>query len=404
MRDAASPRDLLLDLYRQGIAAVHGRAVVRDWLTERGKPGPLHLIALGKAAAAMAAGALDAWDAELRSGLVVTRYGYLDEPVYRDPRLLCLEAGHPLPDAQSLASGNALLLFLASAPRDARFLFLISGGTSSLVEVPVAGIAPDELRRLDRWLLGSGLAIADINRVRSAVSRIKGGRLATELYGRPATQLLISDVPGDVVSDIGSGLLSPSLPRPLPRLPAQFAALPFQRTERREVPNLETFVVASNRHARAAVVEGARAAGHAAQDRGSLLVSDAAACGKSLARELIAASPGVYVWGGESTVKLPEHPGEGGRNQHLALSAAQALAGRGDIYLLAAATDGSDGDEDAGALVDGQSLERGTDAGYDAQDCLERAATGEFHQASGDLLHTGPTGTNVMDLVIGYKA
>jgi hydroxypyruvate reductase len=80
------------------------------------------------------------------------------------------------------------------------------------------------------------------------------------------------------------------------------------------------------------------------------------------------------------------------------------LAGRQDIYLLAAATDGSDSGEDAGALVDGQSLERGADAGYDAHDCLKRAAAGEFHEASGDLLHTGPTGTNVMDLVIGYKA
>jgi hydroxypyruvate reductase len=273
-----------------------------------------------------------------------------------------------------------------------------------LVEVPVAGIAPDELRRLNRWLLGSGLAIADINRVRGAVSRIKGGRLAAELYGRHATQLLISDVPGDVVSDIGSGLLSSSKSRPLPTLPAQFAALPFQRDGVREAANVETFVVASNRHARAAVVEGARAAGHPAQDRGPLPIADAVTCGEMLARELIAAAPGLYVWGGESTVKLPEHAGLGGRNQHLALSAARVLAGRKDIYLLAAATDGSDGSEDAGALVDGQSLERGADAGYDAQDCLKRAAAGEFHQASGDLLHTGPTGTNVMDLVIGYRA
>jgi glycerate 2-kinase len=396
-------RKLLLDLYRSGVAAVHGRKVVRDWLTTRGNPGPYHLVAIGKAAAAMAAGALDAASDQLRSGLIITRYGYMDEAVYRDPRLLCLEASHPLPDAQSMAAGNALQLFLERAPRDARFLFLISGGASSLVEVPAAGITPEELRRLNRWLLGSGLAIADINRVRSAVSRIKGGRLAGELHGRTTTQLLISDVPGDVVSDIGSGLLCPSAPRPLPKLPAQFASLPLQQAVVREVAEVRTHVIASNRHARAAVVEVARAAGHAAEEHGLLPVSDASGCGESLARELVSASRGIHVWGGETTVKLPEDPGQGGRNQHLALSAARTFGEREDVFLLSGASDGSDGNDDAGALVDGGTLQRGRDAGYDAAECLRRAAAGELLEGSGDLLHTGPTGTNVMDIVIGYK-
>jgi hydroxypyruvate reductase len=396
-------RKLLLDLYRNGIAAVHGRAVVRDWLTARGTPGSFHLIAIGKAAAAMAAGALDVASEQLQSGLMVTRYGHMDEEVYRDPRLLCLEASHPLPDAQSMAAGNALLLFLEHAPRDARFLFLISGGTSSLVEVPVAGVTPEELRRLNRWLLGSGLPISDINRVRSAVSRIKGGRLAAELHGRAATQLLISDVPGDVVSDIGSGLLSPYASRPLPKLPAQFASLPLQQVPVRESEKLQTHVVASNRHARAAIVAAAKAAGHAAEDHGPLPVSDAAVCGETLARRLLSAPRGIHVWGGETTVKLPDDPGHGGRNQHLALAAAKVLAGKEGLFLLSGASDGSDGNDDAGALVDGGTLERGGDAGYDAPECLQRAAAGDFLEGSGDLLHTGPTGTNVMDLVIAYR-
>ena len=405
MRDTGSPsRELLLGLYREALAAVHGRAVVRHWLTGHPEPRPFHLIALGKAAAAMTAGALDAAGMNLQSGLVVTRYGHLDEPVYTDPRLMCLEASHPLPDAQSLAAGNALQLFLEHAPGDARFLFLISGGTSSLVEVPVAGVAPDELRRLNRWLIGSGLPIADINRVRAAASRIKGGRLAEQLHGRPATQLLISDVPGDVIGDIGSGLLVASPPKALPKLPAEFAALPFQTGAVRAASGVETSVIASNRHARAAVVEAARASGHAAQDYGPLPVADAQACGETLARELMAASPGVHVWGGESTVKLPPDAGAGGRNQHLALAAARVLAGQQGVFLLAAATDGSDGSDDAGALVDGASLVRGRDAGYDADLCLQRAASAEFLEGSGDLLHTGPTGTNVMDLIIGYRA
>lgn len=400
---ADTDRKLLLDLYGSGIAAVHGRKTVRDWLTARGESGPFHLVALGKAAAAMAAGALEAAGDSLQSGLVVTRYGYMDETVYRDPRLLCLEASHPLPDTQSMAAGNALLLFLERTPRDARFLFLLSGGTSSLVEVPVAGVTPEELRRLNRWLLGSGLSIADINRVRSAVSCIKGGRLAAELHGRAATQLLISDVPGDVVSDIGSGLLSPSAARPMPALPAQFASLPLQQAQVRESKTLQTHVIASNRHARAAIVQAAKTAGHAAEDHGPMPMNDAAVCGESLARELLSLPRGIHVWGGETTVKLPDHPGNGGRNQHLALAAAKVLAGKQGMYLLSGASDGSDGNDDAGALVDAGTLERGRDAGYDAAQCLQRAAAGDFLEGSGDLLHTGPTGTNVMDLVIGYK-
>lgn len=398
-------RLLLLDLYRQGLAAVHGHAAVRAWFGSRPVPRPFHLVAIGKAAAAMAAGALEAAPDALRSGLLITRYGYLTEPVYRDPRLVCLESSHPLPDAQSLAAGHALQLFLEQAPQDARFLFLISGGTSSLVEAPAPGISLAELRQLNLWLLGSGLPIGDINCVRSAASRIKGGRLAASLYGRPAVQLLMSDVPGDVVTDIGSGLLAPAPPRALPKLPARFSALPFQQGLVRGVKEVESHIVASNRQLREAVADAARAAGHAVHGHGVLPLTDAAACGEELARTLRGAPSGVHIWGGETTVKLPDNPGQGGRNQHLALAAAQRLAGDPTCSLLAAASDGSDGvSDDAGALVDGGTVERGEDAGYDATDCLKRAASADFLEGSGDLLHTGPTGTNVMDLVIAYKS
>ncbi|HSN18306.1 MAG TPA: DUF4147 domain-containing protein [Gammaproteobacteria bacterium] len=402
---AAPSRVLLLDLYRHGVAAVHGGAIVRAWLTSRPELPPFHLVAIGKAAAAMTSGVLTAASEGLQSGLVITRYGHLTEPVYQDPRLVCLEAGHPLPDTQSLAAGQALQLFLEQAPREAHFLFLISGGTSSLVEVPAPGITLADLRQLNLWLLGSGLSIGDVNHIRSAVSRIKGGRLASLLYGRRAVQLLMSDVPGDVPADIGSGLLSPAPSRPLPKLPARFSALPFQQATLQRVQDVETHIVASNRQLREAVADAGRAAGHLVYDHGVFPLTDAAACGEALARTLRNASPGVHVWGGETTVHLPENPGQGGRNQHLALAAARVLADASEIALLAMASDGSDGaTDDAGALVDGGSLERGVDAGYDSADCLKRAASAEFLEGSGDLVHTGPTGTNVMDIVIAYKA
>ena len=401
----SNPRNLLLDLFRQGLAAVNGRAAVRAWLQAHPPGREFHLVALGKAADAMTAGALDAAAAQLRAGLVVTRYGFLDTSAHRDPHIVSLEAGHPLPDARSLAAGNALVLFLQDAPPDAEFLFLVSGGSSSTVELPVEGVGLETLLQLNAWLLGSGLPIGDVNRVRAGLSRIKGGRLARHLAGRRATLLLISDVPGDVMSDIGSGLLLPFPAGAMPELPARFAALPFQNDPVPGVHQVDAHIIASNALAREAVAAAARAAGIAAHVHEELPALDAAACGEAVARALFSAPAGVHIWGGETTVKLPENPGQGGRNQQLALAAARILAGHEGVLLLAAGTDGSDGvTDDAGALVDGGSVARGEDGGYDAADCLRRADAGEFLQASGDLVYTGPTGTNVMDLIIGYKA
>lgn len=351
----------------------------------------------------MSAGALDAASQELAAGLVVTRYGFLDTSIYQGPRITTLEAGHPLPDAQSLVAGDALLRFLREAPADAEFLFLVSGGTSSIVEVPVKGVDLMILRQLNAWLLGSGLPISAINRVRAGLSRIKGGRLAEHLHGRRTTLLLISDVPGDVMSDIGSDLLLPPDGKALPELPALFAGLPFQPPTRVD-SRVQAHIVASNSMARNAVAAAAKTVGLKTYLHPLLPVTDAAECGAALARSLLEGEPGVHVWGGETTVKLPEKPGRSGRNQHLALAAARILSGCPGIWFLAAGTDGNDGvTDDAGALIDGGSLARGEEGGYDASDCLRRADASAFLEASGDLIHTGPTGTNVMDLIIGYK-
>jgi len=132
---------------------------------------------------------------------------------------------------------------------------------------------------------------------------------------------------------------------------------------------------------------------------------DAFTSGQSLAKVLCDSEPAFHIWGGETTVCLPDKPGRGGRNQHLALAAAQLLDGREDCYLLSAGTDGSDGPtEDAGALVDGGTLARGRSMGYEVEKALSGADSGSFLMASNDLIRTGPTGTNVMDLVLGLKA
>jgi hydroxypyruvate reductase len=135
-----------------------------------------------------------------------------------------------------------------------------------------------------------------------------------------------------------------------------------------------------------------------------MLKGDARVAGAAIATRIKEGLPGLYLWGGETTVTLPPVPGRGGRCQTLALEAAVAIAGRQDCFLLAAGTDGSDGPgEDAGALVDGGTTARGAADCFDAQDALSRADAGTFLEASGDLLSTGPTGTNVMDVVFALK-
>ena len=383
---------------------MNGRSCVYAALQRQVFPGGVYLVAIGKAAAAMTAGAMDAIGAQVIAGLVITRRGYQESSAYAEPRIVSLEAGHPLPDEQSLAAGNALRLCMANAPSQAHFLFLLSGGASSLVEVPVAGVSLAKLRSLNAWLLASGLPIDAVNRVRTAFSQIKGGRLLHDLAGRNAELLLISDVPGDEPAYIGSGLLTPNIPGPFPELPVQFADLPRSAPPHIDSGNVHTRIVATKNQAMQAVMGTVGDSGRPAYLHDQLPASAAAACGEQISSYLMGAPTGVHIWGGETTVKLPTRPGRGGRNQMLALAAAQCIANTGGIYLLAAGTDGADGTtSDAGALVDGGSIKRGEDGGFDASECLSRANAGAFLEASGDLVYTGPTGTNVMDLVIALK-
>jgi len=397
---------LPLELLRAALAAVDGESAVRRALTAQSLPGPCHVIALGKAAAAMALGARSVLGARLERALVVSRPGHLDDALCGDSRFCCLEADHPVPGRRSLAAGRALMDFIEATPRDQSLLFLISGGTSSLVEVPVAGVDGDALARLNDWLLGAGLDIAAMNRIRSALSAIKGGRLALCLAGRPVLGLLISDVPGDDPAVIGSGLLAAGAPSaPWPSLPPELAWVQSHAQaplSPAQVPGFPLRVVASLDQACAAVEAAALERGLPVSRHGEFLRGEAGTQGEALARFLLQAGPGVHVWGGETHVQLPANPGRGGRNQHLALAAARVLAGHEGVRLLAVGTDGSDGNShDAGALVDGRTVARGEAAGLDVEACLARADSGRFLAECGALIHTGPTGTNVMDLVIG---
>jgi len=397
-------RQQLLDLFHSAIAAVHGRTVVRQALLEQPLDDAVSVVALGKAAPAMLEGALEVLGARLQRALLVSKAGHADTDMPRDPRIEVLHGDHPVPGNNSLAAGRALLEFISRTPQQDTLLFLVSGGTSSLVEVPREDIGLDTLQHVNRWLLGSGLDICSVNAVRQALSAIKGGRLLDVLGTRAVRVLLMSDVPGDDPAIIGSGLLFPVASHPdsaaLPDwlLDLLAGAEPVSTGRRR----IEHRIIASAGMAQAAAAAQARELGCPARVMDRPLSGDVSAAAGMIAGALAAAGPGVLIWGGETTVVLPEQPGNGGRNQQLALClVAQGLSGS---VVLVAGSDGDDGNNGAaGATVDAGSRQRMLAHGCQPRDCLRRADAATCLTASGDLLVTGPTGTNVMDLVIGMK-
>lgn len=404
-------RQQLLSIYHAALQSVHGRVCVGKALKRHGMSGDVYVIAIGKAASAMFLGAADVLQQQIAKALVITKHGYADAEATAKGACL-IEAGHPTPDQQSLDAGQVLLNFIHAAPADAALLFLISGGASSLVELLPEGVTLADLQRVNQWLLASGLDIHAMNQVRKSLSLIKGGRLTRQLGGRAARVLLISDVPGDDPATIGSGLLAPErfietavpieLPQWLTILMASGVAAPL--LDDAIFKNITIEIVATLADAKQAAAACGRKLGYEVYEHAGILGGDAVLVARQLAAALLDGPIGLHVWGGETTLQLPPAPGCGGRNQHLALVAATELSGCDNVLFLAAGSDGSDGPTDAaGGLVDGATVVRGQVAGFDVNDVLARADAGTLLAASGDLVRTGPTGTNVMDLMLGLK-
>lgn len=376
-------RQLLLELFHAGLARVDGRRCVRSELAASPSNRPVWVAAVGKAASSMMLGAHDALGTSIERALVVTKDGHVLPQLEAIPKIEILESAHPMPDERSLAAGARLLRWVDELPPHVDPLFLVSGGSSSLVEVLEAGTSFADLERLTAEGLAAGIAIGELNARRAQRSLIKGGRLTARLQGRAARALFISDVPGDDPAVIGSGLLGPAPGGP-------------DQVDRR--------IVASIDHAVDSVVAAAMEMGLAAEGSMRRFDGDVMRLAVRFSHELHLSTVEVRVWGGESTVQLPQNPGRGGRNQHLGLAAARLIAGHPELLLLTAGTDGTDGaTEDAGALVDAETCARLTLANVDADASLRGADSGTALAAAGDLVHTGPTGTNVGDLVIGLK-
>ncbi|WP_050927571.1 glycerate kinase type-2 family protein [Aestuariivita boseongensis] len=361
-----SPRDEALRLWHAAVAAVDGYDATARALSGH---APDRILAVGKAAGPMARAALDHYGNV--PCLVVTKDGH-GEGLPDHAQLI--EAAHPVPDERSLEGGAALRAAVEAMTEGSRLLLLVSGGASALAEDPVEGETLESLAALNNRLLAAGLDIGAMNAQRRKVSRIKGGGLLSRFPGAMVQVLAISDVPRDDIAVIGSGI----------------GAAP-------EAPGFsyDCRIVASNRIARDTA---AHAAGHVIANE-ECLYDDVSVLAPRIGARLREMPPGALILGGEPTVKLPEMPGHGGRNQALALELAREIAGVPDLTVVVGGTDGTDGPTDAaGGVVDGETW---TDEGTDA---LARADSGSFLEARKALLITGPTGTNVMDLLVAVKA
>ena len=410
-------RRMLAEAFHRGLAAVDPRAAVRAELESSPIEDQVTLVAMGKAAPAMAQGAIDILGTRVVAGVVVSHGPPLTiDPTDPDPigtggsRWQWFEGGHPVPTQASLLAGRAVMAAAASAT--GTLLVLVSGGASSLAEVPVEGLALADVATTYRLLLRSGLPIEKLNTVRRHLSSLKNGGLLSKTRATTVT-LLMADVAGADASVIASG---PTLPDS--SLPADALSIV---TESGVLESLPAAVVNALRapprapessppHRWAIVIDGLgavraastylRTCGFKTQVDLSPLVGDAAEQGRRMAKAAVAST--VTVRHGETVVKVQgEIPG--GRNQHAALSAAVALDGQVSVFA-ALATDGRDGLTDAaGAIVDGQTCNRMRASGLDPQDMLAGYRSHEALEASADLVVCGPTGTNVSDLWMSWR-
>jgi len=440
-------KDRLLRSFRAAVEAVDPARLVASVLRVEGDavvldaPGvraamPLsslwkvHLVGAGKAGRAMGEAALAALGKRVADGVIAVPRGAEG----RSGPVRFAAAGHPVPDIFSLAAAREILSLLERAGKGDLVIALVSGGGSAMLSAPAEGITTEEKAETFRLLLREGADIASFNAVRKHLSEVKGGLLARAAQPAATWALLLSDVPDDDPSVIASGPFSPdpttyadaigvlerygifyAVPSPVRRHLAEGAAGAFPETPKPDDPaflGTTSALVGTNRTAMEAARGMAREQATGPTVTALLpgfLRGEARECARSfcsgLRKAAEALSPGhavVVVAGGETTVNV-RGGGKGGRNQEFALAAAVELAGEGAMAVLAAGTDGIDGPTDAaGAFVDGTTVARAASLGLDPVAHLENNDAYPFFRALGDLIVTGPTGTNVADLAIGW--
>jgi glycerate 2-kinase len=414
-------------ILRAAVGAVQPAPIVEravredaDWIAGR----RVHALAMGKAAAGMAAGASAALGDALAAGLAVPPPGGATLP----PRWQSCPGGHPVPTADSARAGAAALAFVRAVPPGDVLLVLLSGGASALTTLPPGDVPLDALRAVTAAMLSAGASIHRLNAVRKHLDGLKGGGLAVAVRA-PVLGLAISDVPGDALDVIGSGPLSPDPTTFADAIDALRAcdvweaADPAVRRrlergaagEEPETPSpgdprlqhVRVRVIAGNATALAAAARTAESLGYAVQREAAPVAGEARQAGARLGARVRdragaarPAGPACLLAGGETTVTV-RGAGRGGRNQELVLAAARVIDGVDNALVASIGTDGVDGPTDAaGAIACGRTIRRAREHGLDPSNHLDRNDAYAYFSALGDLIVTGPTGTNVMDVTL----
>lgn len=385
----------------------------------------IFVIAVGKAAARMACSIEKILGERLTDGIVVTKHRHA--PV-RPRRMSVVEAGHPIPDAAGLAGAHTIHHLLQELNARDLLLVAISGGASALLTAPAEPVTLQAKQKTTDLLLRAGATIFELNAVRKHLSMLKGGRLAALAYPATVVGLLLSDVAGDPPDVIGSGPTAPDLSTFVEaiavlnkfdlwkRVPATVRARleAGARGEIAETPkpsdplfdNVHNVVIGSNRLALEAAAQKAKILGYRALVLSSTIqgeTREVASVHAAILREAAfsgnpVSRPACILSGGETTVTV-RGSGKGGRNQEFALAAAMEISGIPNVLILSGGTDGTDGPTDAaGAIATGETIARAQHNGLNAAEHLLRNDSYPFFDALGDLIRTGPTGTNVMDI------
>jgi hydroxypyruvate reductase len=365
-----NPKIFLRGVFGAAVAAADPAHVLAAYLPPPGA-GRNVVIGAGKAAASMAAALEAAWGDTDFEGVVVTRYGH-GAPTRR---IRVIEASHPVPDANSERGARALMAAVDGLGPDDQVVALMSGGASSLLVLPVDGVTLQDKAFLNKALLESGAPIGTMNRIRKALSGIKGGKLAAACAPAKLVTLAISDVPGDDPAIIGSG-------------PTFYEGADYR-------------MIATPAMALTAAADFARAQNIPVQMLGDALEGEAAELGRDMAaRALRERGPILLLSGGETTVTIGrDKSGRGGRNTEFLLSLAVALDGAKNIFAVAGDSDGIDGTEDAaGALIGPDTLARARAAGLEPAAMLKAHDSYSLFSKLADLVITGPTLTNVNDI------
>ncbi len=419
-------REDVLDVISFAIERVLPDRAVKDAILREGlgKLKNVGLVAIGKAAWRMAKAAKEALGEVLKWGIVITKYKHSLGEI---EGVEIYEAGHPIPDENTLYATKRVLEKVSSLKEGDNLLFLVSGGGSALFEYPLEGISLEDLKRVNELLLKSGADIVEMNTVRKHISAVKGGRFAKAVYPAFIYSLILSDVLGDRLDSIASGPAYPDettyadalkvidkyglrdkMPSSVLNILERGVSGEVDETPKR-LDNVKSVIIGSVSLACRYAIERAKFLGYNTLFLTSTLNCEASEAGRFIAeilKEIKRSSnpispPCMIVLGGETVVHVRGN-GKGGRSQELALSSAISLRGERGVVVAAVGTDGTDGPTDAaGGMVDGESFERMLLNGVDPERALLDNDSYNALKASGDLIITGPTGTNVNDIVIG---